>query len=190
MPDPFHKRFNIDLPIDEARRRFVNRLDNLVQQTALDVENLPSSHGYPLDWLMRKLKDALGETQDTFISGKSGFIDAWRTFVNIDFSRCLRATEALSMALATHWLGASHLFNRGVRVIVSHAEADIGVSWHDGFFLTKGAKLLDVTLVNDTLRWLADPKFKTVLDPFEKGLSHLLEGMKDPRRWRCYNRRV
>lgn len=38
-------------------------------------------------------------------------------------------------------------------------------------------------LVNESLRWLADEKYQNVLVPFQKGLSHLLEGTKDPQRY-------
>src|SRR5918995_4054212 len=47
----------------------------------------------------------------------------------------------------------------------------------------KGAELLDDKLVNESLRWLAEPQYQNVLIPFQKGLSHLLEGTKDSQRY-------
>lgn len=62
------------------------------------------------------------------------------------------------------------------------SETDLGVSWENGIFLKKGAKLLDERLVNEPLRWLGDPAYRNVLTPFEKGLKHFLEGGKEPER--------
>lgn len=43
--------------------------------------------------------------------------------------------------------------------------------------------MLDEKVVNEPFRWLRDPKYENVLLPFRKGLSHLLEGTKDPQRF-------
>ena len=59
-------------------------------------------------------------------------------------------------------------------------ETDLGIEWKDGHFWRSGAKLLDEELVNEPLRWLADPRYINVLAPFQKGLSHYLEANKDP----------
>jgi hypothetical protein len=31
MPDPFHVRFNIEVPIEEVRRRFINRIETKIR---------------------------------------------------------------------------------------------------------------------------------------------------------------
>lgn len=50
--------------------------------------------------------------------------------------------------------------------------------------MRKGAALLDERLVNDPLHWLREnSKYRNVLDPFEKGLKHLMEGKKAPERY-------
>jgi hypothetical protein len=67
--------------------------------------------------------------------------------------------------------------------IIHLSEVDLGISWQRGVFLKKGAQILDEKLVNESLRWLADARYKTVLVPFQKGLSHLLEGTKDSQRF-------
>jgi hypothetical protein len=58
---------------------------------------------------------------------------------------------------------------------VDAAEVDLGVRWSGGKFQRTGAALLDDGLVNDPLRWLADPRHKVIRDPFRKALDHLLE---------------
>ena len=42
MADKFHERFDIEVGIDEAKRRFVNRANNLIF-SALMTEALPHS---------------------------------------------------------------------------------------------------------------------------------------------------
>lgn len=49
-------------------------------------------------------------------------------------------------------------------------------------FVRTGAPLLDEHLVNEPLRWLSEPKYKSVRQPFEKGLSHYLEAQNRPDR--------
>ena len=67
--------------------------------------------------------------------------------------------------------------------IIHLSEVDLGISWQRGVFLKKGAEILDEKLVNESLRWLANARYKNVLVPFQKGLSHLLEGTKDSQRF-------
>src|SRR5262249_19705609 len=73
--------------------------------------------------------------------------------------------------------------NEAITETLAESEVDVGVSWQDGWFIRKGAALLDGTLVNEPLHWLSEPKYETVLTPFKKGLSHFLEGTKDPQRF-------
>lgn len=65
----------------------------------------------------------------------------------------------------------------------AESECNVGVSWANGIFTREGAELLDDKLVNESLRWLADPRYENVLVPFRKGLSHMLEGTKDSQRF-------
>src|SRR5439155_6950793 len=57
---------------------------------------------------------------------------------------------------------------------------DLGIEWKDGRFTRKGAALLDQVLVNDPLHWLHKIGYKTVSDPFEKGLSNFLSAQNKP----------
>ena len=67
-----------------------------------------------------------------------------------------------------------------VKYILSISEIDLGITFKNGYFIRKGAKLLDEELVNKSLDWLSDKKYKSVYLPFEKGLTHLLEAEKKP----------
>jgi hypothetical protein len=63
----------------------------------------------------------------------------------------------------------------GFSIHSGNLKPTLGIEWRDGKFVRKGAALLDQKLVNDTLHWLRDSGYDSVLKPFEKGLRHLLE---------------
>ena len=65
-------------------------------------------------------------------------------------------------------------------IVLMESDIDLGIRWENGVFVQSGARLLDQKLVNETLRWLSNQKYKSVYDPFEKGLSHFLESEKRP----------
>lgn len=78
---------------------------------------------------------------------------------------------------------SNETFDEAITETLKECECDVGVSWANGIFARKGAELLDEHLINVPLRWLERPKYDNVLNPFKKGLSHLLEGTKDPQRF-------
>jgi hypothetical protein len=180
MSEPFHKRFNIEVPIEEARRRFINRIENRARTIAdkLDAATRPN-YVNALDPAMIKIETALGEAHLEYVSGSSAFANVWRERVCNSFSRCLVAVEGLHQALPEP---LKKQYSSDVTETITQSEIDLGVSWHSGLFLKKGAELLDDKLVNESLRWLAEPQYQNVRIPFQKGLSHLLEGAKDSQR--------
>lgn len=186
MTQPFHVRFNIDLPIEEARRRFVNRIANRVRIIASAI-----CFDDALDRLLWEVEATLGEPHSQEIGpGKFGepvFVERWCEMVGEDFSRCLSALEGFYKGLpgeaSTDNYDPVQSLNTAVRETLAESECDVGVSWQNGIFTKKGAELLDEKLVNESLRWLAEPKYENVLIPFQKGLSHFLQGTKEPQRF-------
>jgi hypothetical protein len=191
MPDPFYIRFNIEVPIEEARRRFVNRIANRVRKLLWMVSIAGS-----LDATMYEVESKLGEPHSKFLDynevdqhliGERLFVVRWAELVMENFFRCLQALEGLYIGLETVGVGghdpAQKQLNDAIVETLAESEVDVGVSWQDGYFTRKGAELLDEKLVNEPLRWLADAKYQNVLVPFQKGLSHLLEGTMDPQRY-------
>jgi len=113
-------------------------------------------------------------------------MERWIEIVNGDFFRSLQAVEGLYKGIGAMGIGGHDYIqdlNDAVTDTLAESEVDIGVSWQEGYFKKKGAKLLDKELVNEPLHWLADPRYENVLVPFQKGLSHLLEGTNDPQRF-------
>ena len=71
-------------------------------------------------------------------------------------------------------------FRQIIQEILDASEVDLGIRWDVGRFLPSGARLLDDRLINDTLGFLRSAGHGAVLDPFAKGLSHLLPASKRP----------
>lgn len=180
MPDPFHIRFNIEVPVDAAQSHFVNRIANRVRKLSLPYD--------PLDSILNEAEAALGAPHSKFIDPAFAychrwFVERWREIVDGDFFRCLRALEGLYKGILNEWVHEIESLNNAIQDTLAESECDVGISWQNGFFTKKGAELLDEKLVNESLRWLADPKYQNVLLPFQKGLSHFLEGTRDPQRF-------
>lgn len=184
MADPFHVRFKIDVPNEEAQRRFINRIENRVLNLvqALDKAGRTNSVNV-INPLIVEVESALGEPHLTHVGSPSVFIEVWRERIKGDFSRCLIAVEKLHEIVSVQF---DELGSRKITAVITESlgqsETDLGISWQNGFFSKKGAELLDDELVNEALGWLADPKYRNVLVPFQKGLSHLLEGTRDAQR--------
>jgi len=184
MADPFHIRFNIDLAIEEARRRFVNRVENRVLNIAKALHKAGKANSFnALEALIIEIETALGESHLTDVSGPGVFIAVWRERIDSDFSRCLQAVEGLREGLSSYGANLLQKVDLAVSETLTQSEVDLGVSWQSGIFAKTGAESLDGPLVNQPLLWLANPKYVNVLIPFKKGLSHFLEGGKDSERF-------
>jgi len=81
MNSKFHERFNIDVDMEEAKRRFVNRAYNLIFNSFL-----PQGLADP-SIARRKVITALGEIY------RRG--DVLENHIGNDFYKCLQALEAL-----------------------------------------------------------------------------------------------
>jgi hypothetical protein len=97
-----------------------------------------------------------------------------------DFFRCLHILEALFEALQV--IGLEDNLSGTIQATLNKSEIDLGVDWQPPIFVRTGARLLDERLVDDSLHWLREQRYTTILDPFEKGLSHYLESINRPER--------
>jgi len=159
---PFHQRFNIEIGLEEAQSRFINRVNNMMPAIFTWAKGVD----YRLAW---KLANTLGmeyQEQDTL-----------EQFLSDDFYSYLETLEALYKVINDTY---QQQFDERMKTILSLTEVDLGIQWRDGFFWPSGAKLLDQALVNENLKWLTAPKYIDVLTPFEKGLRHFLEAQQQP----------
>ena len=166
MTKKLHERFELELGVDEAKRRFVNRVLNFLIH---DI-HIVACQRYDLNgWasLERHICSKLGEQ--------------WRgmnclsSVVNNDFEKSLQAIEALYAHP-----NFVDLANDGITSILQDTEMDIGIRWEKGQFLPSGAPVLDEKLVDDVLGILSSSQHKGVSDPFKKGLDHFLNSIKKP----------
>jgi hypothetical protein len=171
MAEKFHERFNIPVAFEEARRRFVNRAQNvLLSWNAVWL----AGHrriGKTLFWddTCRTVATWIGEPARTETDAFEIFTRRW------DFNETLRVLEALNFSLPGHQIDSKIL------ALLGMSEMDLGIRWEKDHFLPSGATELDEALVNDSLKWMKiRPELKTVLDPFSKALEHLLRSTANP----------
>lgn len=119
---------------------------------------------------LRAIANALGEEYLSFYRINS--------YMQDNFHRCLRVIEVLYEY--AKYGDNRLLFEDIVKSTIQQSEIDLGIKWENGVFIRSGAALLDQKLVNESLRWLSEPKYKNVYTPFAKGLSHFLKSEKQP----------
>lgn len=157
MTHKFHDRFGIKIDSEEARRRFVNRAFNVF-----------------LEGLDGEIKRGIA----TVIGQRYAFDEDIEDIIEDDFFNTLQALEVIyNNALDGR---EESEIKESIQLIISESESDLGIRWEKGHFMPSGAKLLDEKLINDSLRWLSDKKYNSVLGPFSKGLEHFMHSGKRP----------
>jgi hypothetical protein len=154
----FHERFDIELSLDEARRRFVNRALNSVFTNSMFDDMLNSDSRKYIATAIGKRYEPGWYKLDLYIT---------------NFHECLMALEAAYNMLPGTDFACD--IEAQIMWMLDQSESDIGVKWEDGRFWRTGAKLLDEELINNQLKWMANGRLEPVRTPFAKALQHLLE---------------
>ena len=167
----FHQRFSIQVGVEEARERFVNRVLNKIEE---DLDSLLRFHtvGH-YEKAMYNVASKLGVKYKP---------EVFHQYVRGDFFGCIQALEALYETFISENKYDAERLNGVIQYAISLSEVDLGIQWRDGAFWPSGAKLLDEALVNENLKWLSDLGYQDVLVAFEKGLRHFLEAQRKPER--------
>ncbi len=163
-PRPFHERFDLSLGNDEARQRFITRIGDYILVGLLQ-RRLQSSYPATFRQISEHVAYRLGVR---YVIGSHP-----STYMNDDYHRSLMLLEAVFEMLEGTVLEDE--FTERINNVIRDSEIDLGISWQPPIFVRAGARLLDERLVNEPLRWLSEPRYLTVLEPFERGLSHYLE---------------
>lgn len=161
----FHDRFGVELDIVEARRRFVNKVKNRIINYYLSVHT--AEHD-----ILWAVADALGEEHDFGLT--------LGDYIGIDFHKCLCAIEISFTVLQKKDYGGATEIENEIQEILHESETDLGLKWDAGKFVPKGAELLDLELVRKPLRWLKAKRYRSVYEPFQKGLSHFVAASRKP----------
>jgi hypothetical protein len=160
MAEKFNQRFNIEVALDEAKRRFTNRANNFISEIITLIED----------------EDDEGSAAERFVCTKLG--ERWKGYgcltniIGDSFDEHLRALEALYEYELTRTMAEVR-----IKKALSEAEIDLGIRWSKDGFLPSGSALLDEKLVNDVLGSKAQAG---VMVPFRKGLDHFLHSNRKP----------
>ena len=168
MAEKFHQRFNIEVSLEQARRSFINKVNNfIIPRLLMDTYNHKGPG--PANRLEQYLCSKLGERWT-----------GWGRITDVlgdDYHLHLRAIEALYENPETR-----DVTDKEIKTIFLDSEIDIGIRWDTGHFLPSGSPVLDEKLVNDALGFLTSKGHDGVLTPFRKGLDHFLHSVKNPER--------
>jgi hypothetical protein len=167
----FHQRFNIDISLDEAQKKFVERAHSRIFGELYN-DYFPHSASV----VKRYITDALGRRLRNDYSSLANQIGD-------DFHDVLQALEGMYVATTVSGPGSDNLrkkFNEYVNYVLRLSEVDLGIRWAPPHFQRAGAEELDRSLVNENLLWLRKKGYETVVKPFEKALRHLMESQKRP----------
>jgi hypothetical protein len=128
----FHQRFKIEIDITEARRRFVNRVHNVI------LENFMSSSSFTGDDRFR-----VERAVRTHLGDRARYSDSrpFPDMIGENFERILNALEGLYTAMGAY-IGDRRLLDLLIRGLVEGSEIDLGIEWRDGQFLATGARSL------------------------------------------------
>lgn len=164
MSRSFNQRFKIDVDIEEAQKRFVNRIYNNLFR---NLRNIPSD------------RDAIGAAKA--IANKVGEeLYGKRDIEQVagrDFQTCLKAIEALYEFPAYVQQATIHII---VNDALALSECDLNISWRDGNFYPAGAELLDEVVVNEVLGWLGEDQYRSIYEPFAKALDDYSQSVAKP----------
>ena len=161
----FHERFEIPVNLEEAKRRFLNRVSSLILREIFYREVYDTRQQIRQE-VAYELGVEYNPERDL------------NAYIRNEFYLCLQALEAFYRVMpnSSNKVG----FDETVQRILLDSEVDLGIRWEDGRFIKSGAKLLDEELVNKSLHWLSDKNFHSVLAPYSKGLEHFLQATNRP----------
>lgn len=161
----FHERFQIQVDINEAKRRFVYRIQNRIFQTLFLKETENNQK-----WvILQSVANELGTQYASNVTLES--------YTGLDFYRVLQALEGFYKAIPSE---LQLKVDAEIIKTLNESEIDVDVRWENGRFIRSGAKSLDDKLINESLRWLSEQKHQSVLQPYSKGLEHFLQASKRP----------
>jgi len=162
----FHARFNISLDVEDIKKRFINRVHNLIflpysEGNYRRYFNLPLIYATSMGLRFDSVRPYL------FFYFKDDFYDNLHALE--DLLKELENVHAVKFEI-----------EEIIKKLLDETEIDLGIEFKHGKFYPVGVKLLDQKLVNENLEWLRTQKYLTVLEPFEKGLNHFLYSKRRP----------
>lgn len=151
----FSERFNLEMDSQEARRRFMLRMNVSFFQSDFYKKELRTHH----DVLAQKSAAALLEQYRFYTTPLS--------YVGDDFYRCLQVIEVMYQ----HFQEVNDRERMAkietlVKDVLSHDAIRLALDWKDGRFFPTGPDLLDRSLIEETVTWLAVLDSKPLIDAY------------------------
>jgi predicted site-specific integrase-resolvase len=162
----FEERFNISVNYDDAKKKFTNRVENVIWL------NMSFKEGKENDKYINILWDIANEFGEIYYTN-SKITD----YTKQSFTKTLHALEVAYSVLSTK--KKKKELQQRIEYCLELSEIDLGVQWRNGIFIKTGAKELDETLINDVLEWLDEKEYRTVSIPFTKGIRLLIEAVNN-----------
>lgn len=120
MAKDFYTRFNIEIGLDEARRRFVNRAQNLVFTDLLGKLN-----SIDRDYRFRILMEIATSLGEPYFYNSSA-----KDYTKENFQRTLEAIEAFYKAMPFNQSSLDDIINR----LIKESEVNLSIHWKGGRF--------------------------------------------------------
>ena len=172
----FHERFDIEIDMWEARKRFVVRVYNYIFDIWENQNNEKPSLNREV--IFRSIASELGKRYYENQESIYDYINDNEYKDDEDYWEFLHVIELIYIGSNDETRLYIDKFLK--ENILFRSELDLGIRWQDGKFIRTGAKLLDDKLVNDPLKWLKDKGYSTVTTPFQNALSHFLKSEFHP----------
>ncbi len=161
----FSDRFDINIESEEAKKRFVNRVKNLVFDGILY-----QLHESTYQDIIKIVATGMGKKYEYGYS--------FDKYIDSDFLNTLQALEIIHDCIGGQIYKKQ--IDKTIKELIIMSEVDLDITWSNGNFYPSGVKEFDEELVNMPLKWLRLKGYENVLQPFEKGLKHYLQSLKNP----------
>lgn len=151
----FNKIFGIHEPLEQEKKRFVQRINQTIFR---EVENF-----FEYDLIFSTLCFRLGEdvdekTSEARLSLNTIIMPKLRSLTYDDFYRTLQVVCLLYQYFSDNNKNRQKLnsIDKSIKMAFSLSGVDLGIKWSKGMFYPSGAKNLDERLIEDPFDWLED----------------------------------
>ncbi len=170
MSAPFNERFGLPISDEEARTRFINRVETGITNTVIDRYIVSRREAI---WSIENWVALSLGLRFEHRGGISHFLEG-------DFYRCLQVVEACADWARNNDHAFLALIDKAIVAFISRAEAPLGIEWDNGKFFHAGAKELDEPVLHYIIKWAAQKGYESVRVPLVQAWHALHEARREP----------
>jgi hypothetical protein len=168
----FSERFNLEIDAQEAKRRFMLRMNTTFWQSDFYKKEL------------RHHQDVLAQKAATAMLEPYRFFTTPQSYIGDDFYRCLQIVEVI----VQHFQELNdrdrvHKIEAIIKEVLAHDTIGVAIVWKDGRFFPTSPDVLDRSLIEETLTWLAIMDSQPLMDTYSNAIRYFImpEAGKDHR---------